>query len=162
MRCVEITLRAVPAADLAEWHRTGQQPLEGTGLRWHPEYPSRDTADALGMLVLAGDGGTPPWGLWQIVVGGKVVGDIGFHGPPDPDGCVEIGYNVVPGWRRRGIASRAVALVVAEAAAAGGRTVTAEVIGDNPGSAGALRHNGFRLVEQHADTAIWSLSLVEQ
>lgn len=155
-RLVDITLRAVPAVELAEWHRTGRQPLDAAGLRWHEEYPGNDTADALGMLALAPDGGAPPWGLWQIVVAGEVIGDIGFHGPPDPEGSVEIGYNVVPARRRRGVASRAVALVVAEAAAAGARTVTAEVVGDNPGSAGALLGNGFQLVEQHGETAVWS------
>lgn len=166
---MEISLRAVPAEDLAEWHRTGRQPLAGRGLRWHPDYPGDDTADALGMLILGPDGGAPPWGMWQILVSAgdgpagdepsgeaEVIGDIGFHGPPDPDGMVEIGYNVVPGWRRRGVASRAVGMLVAEAAAAGARTVTAEVVGHNPGSSGSLRSNGFTQVAQHGDAVVWA------
>jgi len=36
--------------------------------------------------------------------GGFVVGHAGFHGPPDDAGMVEVGYTVVPEYRRRGVA----------------------------------------------------------
>jgi len=32
-----------------------------------------------------------------------MVGRIGFHGPPDPDGMVEIGYKIDAAYRRRGL-----------------------------------------------------------
>jgi len=37
-----------------------------------------------------------------------MVGRIGFHGPPDDDGMLEIGYKVFPEFRRRGYAREAV------------------------------------------------------
>lgn len=40
--------------------------------------------------------------------GPRVVGTIGFHGPPDERGRLEIGYSVDPGYRRRGLAHEAV------------------------------------------------------
>lgn len=36
-----------------------------------------------------------------------MVAEVGFHGPPDGDGWVEIGYRVVAGYRRRGFAEEA-------------------------------------------------------
>ena len=35
---------------------------------------------------------------------GEVIGDIGFHGPPDQAGTVEIGYGIVEQYRGRGLA----------------------------------------------------------
>jgi ribosomal-protein-alanine N-acetyltransferase len=40
--------------------------------------------------------------------GPRVVGTIGFHGPPDLQGRLEIGYSVDPVYRRRGLAREAV------------------------------------------------------
>jgi RimJ/RimL family protein N-acetyltransferase len=37
-----------------------------------------------------------------------VVGRIGFHGPPDKSGMLEIGYEVLPAFRRQGYATEAV------------------------------------------------------
>ena len=38
---------------------------------------------------------------------GLAVGRAGFHGPPDADGMVEVGYEVDPEYRRRGYARAA-------------------------------------------------------
>jgi RimJ/RimL family protein N-acetyltransferase len=38
----------------------------------------------------------------------RVVGSIGFHGPPDAQGRLEVGYSVDPPFRRRGYASESV------------------------------------------------------
>jgi RimJ/RimL family protein N-acetyltransferase len=43
---------------------------------------------------------------------GTVVGDIGFHGPPDDRGAIEVGYCVVPSRRGRGYASEAARAIV--------------------------------------------------
>ena len=40
--------------------------------------------------------------------GRRVIGSIGFHGPPDEDGRVEVGYRVEPDHRRRGVATEVV------------------------------------------------------
>ncbi len=37
----------------------------------------------------------------------RVVGTVGFHGPPDDQGRLEIGYSVDPEYRRRGFAREA-------------------------------------------------------
>ena len=48
-------------------------------------------------MVLTADDGTR-----------RVVGSIGFHGPPDEQGRLEVGYSVDPPYRRRGYASESV------------------------------------------------------
>ena len=67
-------------------------------------------ADLLGVLPMQA-AATPDqerFGIWLIVERdtNTVVGDIGFHGPPD-GGRVEIGFSVIPDRRRRGYASEA-------------------------------------------------------
>lgn len=49
----------------------------------------------------------PPWGGHLFVVDDEVVGNGGFTGPPDPDGRVEIGYEIAPSRRNRGHATAA-------------------------------------------------------
>ena len=65
--------------------------------------------------------------------GGTVVGDIGFHGPPDEAGRAEIGYSVVPGRRGRGYATEAAAALLRWAQAQPG--VRQVVAGCDPGNA---------------------------
>jgi RimJ/RimL family protein N-acetyltransferase len=40
--------------------------------------------------------------------GRRVIGSLGFHGPPDDDGRVEVGYRVEPAHRRQGVAREVV------------------------------------------------------
>jgi ribosomal-protein-alanine N-acetyltransferase len=50
-----------------------------------------------------------PWLIHLMILRERptVVGDIGFHGPPDENGIVEIGYTVCEGFRRQGFATEA-------------------------------------------------------
>jgi RimJ/RimL family protein N-acetyltransferase len=117
---------------------------------WHAEYPLPDSLDAIAMAlgaheVMADKVHDPPiWWVHQIVVDGVVVGDIGFHGPPDSGRTVEIGYSVVPAWRRCGVASRACELMLERAWQDGAEIVIAETDHDNLASQAVLRRNGFR------------------
>lgn len=144
-----VRLRALsPTESTALTAGQGRPPA---GLSWHPEYPTTDTFLALGLLRLAHDAaGTTgeTWGLHQIVVSAAgddvVVGDIGFHGPPEPGrrAVVEIGYAVVPEWRGRGVATQACALILQRAWQDGADLVQAEAV--NPASRAVLRKCGFR------------------
>ena len=53
-----------------------------------------------------------PWLGRAIVVedqaGRHIIGTVGFHSPPEPDGRVEVGYRVEPAYRRRGVATEVV------------------------------------------------------
>jgi [ribosomal protein S5]-alanine N-acetyltransferase len=125
------------------------EPVEGP-LSWHAEYPLPDSLDAIAMALashhaMTGRVSNPPtWWIHHIVVDGVVVGDIGFHGPPGPERTVEIGYSVVPAWRRRGVASRACNLILQRAWQDGAEIVIAETDHDNLASQAVLLRNGFR------------------
>ncbi|MET1003950.1 MAG: GNAT family N-acetyltransferase [Propionibacteriaceae bacterium] len=159
-----IRLRPLPVAEgNALVAGSGAPPA---GLRWHPDYPMTETLEALGMILaahrvmgLAADA-EPDWWISQIVLGDLVVGDIGFHGPPvtplvgQQEVDVEIGYNVVPELRGRGIATRAVGLLLEQAWRAGATVVRAETDADNAASRGVLLRAGFTALghDQYAIT----------
>ncbi len=115
---------------------------------WHPEYPMAETVDALALLTAAYEATATPlddrpvWWLQQMVVAGRVVGDIGYHGPI-ADGSVEIGYAVVADQRGRGVASRACGLLVDHAWRSGAARLVAQVEPGNLASRAVLLRNGF-------------------
>ena len=120
---------------------------------WAPGYPLPGTRIAARMLIRgaeargdAADGEVPAWGMFQIVLRatGEVIGDIGFHGPPDPAGTVEIGYGLVEPHRGRGLAGES---AVAICGLAWSRPEVSRIIAQtdqsNTPSAGVLLHAGF-------------------
>jgi RimJ/RimL family protein N-acetyltransferase len=62
---------------------------------------------------------------------GPLLAEVGFHGPPDPDGWVEVGYRVVSQHRRRGLAEEAVRALLSWTAVRGAAGVKASVRPDN-------------------------------
>lgn len=117
---------------------------ERGGQAWHGEYPMEETFVA-GRLTLDGAAEIEPqpWGMYQILEDGEVVGDAGFHGPLGDDGAVEIGYNVVAGRRGHGIATAACAALVSLAWQHGARRVLADTEATNAASQGVLGRAGF-------------------
>lgn len=87
-----------------------------------------------------------------VVEPAGVVGHAGFHGPPEPDGTVEVGYTVLPGLRGRGYGHAALAALVAEARAVPSvRVVRACVSPGNAPSLAIVRRAGFAEVGQVED-----------
>jgi ribosomal-protein-alanine N-acetyltransferase len=84
------------------------------GAALDPDWPQPDLLD-----VLPHQSAPEHWGVWVIVENstGTVVGDLGFFGPPDANGEVEIGFAVVPSRRRRGYAVEAGGALIAWARA---------------------------------------------
>jgi RimJ/RimL family protein N-acetyltransferase len=83
---------------------------------------------------------------------GEVVGHVGFHGPPDQHGMVEVAYSVDPAYRRRGYATAMLraALDWAESDPVV-RTVRASVAPDNEASLATLRKFDFVHVGEQWD-----------
>ncbi|WP_412746663.1 GNAT family N-acetyltransferase [Krasilnikovia sp. MM14-A1004] len=73
-----------------------------------------------------------------------VVGHGGFHGPPDADGMVEVGYSVDPAYRRRGYGRAILAELLCRADADPSVTaVRASIRPDNAASLATLAGTGF-------------------
>jgi RimJ/RimL family protein N-acetyltransferase len=101
--------------------------------------------------------GTPedlPWvtGILVDDQTGEVVGGAGFHGAPDADGMVEVGYGVDPAYRRRGYARAALLLMLERARQHPAvRTLRVTVSPDNVASLGLVAQLPFVEVGEQWD-----------
>ncbi|MFI6977308.1 GNAT family N-acetyltransferase [Embleya sp. NPDC050154] len=152
VRFVELgakALRALADGDLAGGSAEAGVPLDeyfvGDRARWIFGY----RADQL-----AKDPAAAPW-ITRAAVSepdGTVVGDGGFHGPPDQAGMVEIGYTVAPGYRRQGYARAMLTALLARAAAEPDvRTVRATIRSDNDASLATIAGFGFTRVGERGN-----------
>lgn len=106
------------------------------------------------------------WANWIFVLREEkiVVGDGGLKGRPDGHGEVEIGYAIVPEYRKRGIATEAVgALIEWTFSHAEVATVRAHTLADGLESMSVLKKQGMEYVSQHHDPengeiVLWRLS----
>lgn len=93
------------------------------GDRWAEGYPGEgDVASARGFLNGCAAHGDP--GVFRAYEirrreDGVAVGGIGFHGPPDEERFVTVGYGVVPGVRGQGYATEALGAIIDVARTAG-------------------------------------------
>ena len=93
--------------------------------------------------------------VWLVVrrADGRILGDLGTHGAPDREGCVEIGYSLAPSARGKGIGTVAVAALVRRLAAVPGiRGITAVTGAENTASRRLLERQGFKLTGLLPDT----------
>ncbi len=82
----------------------------------------------------------------------RVVGTLGFHGPPDQVGRLEVGYSVDPDYRRRGFAREAVGALFDWAASVHGVTrFIASISPTNEPSLKLAAGFGFEQTGSHLD-----------
>lgn len=143
-----LLLRPMSASD-AEHVAAGRPP---DGVRWAAGYPSAgERAAATRLLNTCADTGDPsPFGSYEIRLGedGPVIGGMGFHGVPDEDGHVAIGYGLVPSVRGMGYASEALRALLGFARARGVACVHGDTDLDNIASQRVMAAAGMRFVEQ--------------
>lgn len=101
--------------------------------------------------ALAADATSWPWLLHAVVDdSGRVVGRVGCHSAP-VDGRVEVGYAVVPGVRRRGVATSALEGFCTWLRANGVHTVVLTVGPGNTASLAVAGRAGFVQVGERWD-----------
>jgi [ribosomal protein S5]-alanine N-acetyltransferase len=152
VRFVELNAKALRA--LADGDLSGASAEAGVALDEHFISDRARGIFAYRADQLAKEPSAAPW-ITRAVVSepdGAVVGDAGFHGPPDEAGMVEVGYTVVPGYRRQGYARAMVtALLVRAAAEPGVRTVRARIGSGNTASLGTIKGFGFTRVGEQGN-----------
>jgi RimJ/RimL family protein N-acetyltransferase len=89
-----------------------------------------------------------PWlGRVMVLTDGAgqrhVIGSIGFHGAPDEQGRLEVGYRIEPAYRRQGLTREAVRAMFDWAAGQGVHRFIASIRPDNEASLGLARGFGF-------------------
>jgi RimJ/RimL family protein N-acetyltransferase len=142
-----------------------QNLLEGQaveGQRWAEGYPLDGTLVAVAMQADLVKHAVDRGGFchYQVLLREEdvVIGDIGFHAPPDDLGEVSIGFGIVPAARRRGYAVEALrgllhwALAQPEV-----RTVQADTDLVNLASQRVLLSAGMRLASDEGDRKVYEI-----
>lgn len=108
-----LELKPLPARAAGALPEYPEEASRQLGARLPAQWPH---PDLLGVLRrhAAASLETERFGVWVMIerASESVVGDIGFHGPPDEDGMIEIGYSVIPGRRRHGYTTEAAGALV--------------------------------------------------
>jgi ribosomal-protein-alanine N-acetyltransferase len=135
--------------------------VEMLGVYVPEHWPEPDMAEALPFFIenMEKAPSEPPWD-WIAIhrVDQGVIGGIGFMGGPDKDGIVEVGYDVVPEYRKQGYATEmAHGLIVWAFQEAGIKGVTASCLDDNIGSIKVLENVGMRRLEPDGNMLKWEI-----
>lgn len=128
-----------------------------------PEFPAAIPA-ALAFLEVFEE--QAQWSMYFFVdpVTRTLAGSGGFKGAP-LDGMVEIGYEVAPSWRGRGVATAAARALVTRARASGlVNVVAAQTLPEVTASGSVLRRLGFVRVGDSTDDDVgatwrWELTI---
>ena len=81
-------------------------------------WPGADFARMLPRLARGTEQVSPGAESTRLLVhtaDGTLIGETGFHGPPDGSGTVEVVYSIVPAYRGRGLASEATRALIQHA-----------------------------------------------
>jgi RimJ/RimL family protein N-acetyltransferase len=133
-----VVLRPVQECDLDTLFHQTSDPESVTMAAFTPEDPGdRQRFDAHTRRVMA----SPETILRAVVVDGDVVGSVGSF---VAEGRTEVTYWVDRAWWGRGIASRALAVLLETVAT---RPVYARCASDNSGSLRVLEKNGFVVID---------------
>jgi RimJ/RimL family protein N-acetyltransferase len=139
----ELTVEPATPAQLALLLRDVPGFESAYDLRVVPEYLEFDGALESSLAALE-DGMPAQWWthLFVHTADRALIGLGGYTGPPEA-GAVEIGYNIAPAYRGRGLATAAAAELITRARAAGVRTVLAHTLAQPNPSTGVLNSLGF-------------------
>jgi ribosomal-protein-alanine N-acetyltransferase len=150
-----VTLRSMTAFEASDI-TAGNRPGEG----WASDFPGNGDVIAARYFRSTSTLGEPWRASWLILVNGVVSGTVGFKSEPR-EKWLEVGYGVVPSERHHGVATTAVAKLLAMLEGRG-LSVRAETEASNVASQSVLRRLGFEEVARHDDAENASLIVWER
>ncbi|MBO2466060.1 GNAT family N-acetyltransferase [Actinomadura violacea] len=128
-------------------------------------YPTAmDVAGARRYLeVCARDGDPRPFGAFEVRVraDGRAIGGAGFHGAPDDEGAVTIGYGLIEAARGHGYAAETLRELLRFARAAGAARVKGDTDRGNVASQRVMAAAGMRLVAEDDELRYYELGWPE-
>jgi len=135
--------------------------IEMLGVYVPDHWPGPDLAEALPFFVENMEK-APSEPVWDWIAIHRsdhaVIGGIGFMGGPDKDGVVEVGYDIVPEYRKQGYATEMARSLVAWALQETDiKVVTASCLDDNIGSIKVLENVGMRRLEPEENMLKWEI-----
>lgn len=113
----QVTTRVASVAELrAAFVGEGHRFTEVSGLEKPDGWPEKLDMFEYAIARLESDPDEADWRVHLFLDGsGRLVGSGGYHGPPDENGVVEIGYEIAPEFRGKGLGAQAVAELVKRA-----------------------------------------------
>lgn len=127
-----------------------------------PNQPVRDFVLPRKVIDLQAE---PSLGAWSGIIiheaDNIVIGSMGFKAPPDDEGMVEVGYDIIPAYQGHGYATEmAKGLISWAFEQPSVKLITAECLPDNWGSIRVLQKAGLRQVNSSANMLRWELPKV--
>ncbi|MEU8621982.1 GNAT family N-acetyltransferase [Streptomyces sp. NPDC048623] len=120
---------------VADAERIVHAEQHGAAAHWGEGYPTQGDIAGVGNFLRGvaerGDPGAYRAYEIRLRADGTAIGGIGFHGPPDADGVVTVGYGLTPAVRGRGYASESLRALIARAREAGATAVRGDADLDN-------------------------------
>lgn len=134
--------------------------IENLGIKCDKKWPTEDTMDILPIINASLEKSKIPTGFetWMIVDKNnkKIIGDIGFHGEPNENGKVEIGFGLVEHEREKGFGFESLNAIMdwlnfQESV----KVIKAECLISNNPSARILEKAGFKEVNKDDELIYW-------
>ncbi len=134
--------------------------IENPGIRCDKKWPTKDTMDILPIIKASLEKSKIPTGFetWMIINKNnkKIIGDIGFHGKPNENGEVEVGFGLVEHERGKGFGSESLNAIMdwlnfQESV----KIIKAECLINNKPSAKILEKAGLKEVNRDDELIYW-------
>lgn len=120
---------------------------------WPPEH--YDAPAVRYTITMLDDPANHGWSSFYVLAGPALVGIVGYKGPPDANGSVELGYSLIPSAQGKGYASEAVNAMVDHALTVPAVTrVIAETMPALSPSIRVLERTGFRLIGHGSERGV--------